>query len=468
MEEKKGTKLNFLGKIFKKYSFGLILFFYFFLAVYCQMTDYFLNHFYPGTEINSINVSGKSLDGAKYKLNTYLNNYTLTFKERGGKSQHIKGSDISLTLASEDDLKKIRDSQLSNNWFFTLFCKDLYKINLKLSYDENLFKEKVEKMSCFKKENIVEPQSPTFQYTDKGYIIISEILGNQLDKDLVCKKATASILNGDVQLDLEANGCYLVPTYTSTSKKITDLQVQLNKYASTKVTYNFGLSSETIDGGTISKWLYVNNNFEAVIDEKKVSDYMDKLSISYNTAGKVRSFTTTQGNVINIQGGDYGWIINKSKESQNLIDAIKNGKTLSKEPEYSQVALFHSNKDFGNTYVEINLSSQHMWYYKNGSLIVHGSIVTGNVSNGNGTPRGIYSLKYRQRNAVLKGPGYEAPVNFWMPFNGGIGIHDASWRGAFGGSIYVSNGSHGCINTSYGVAQAIFNNIDINTPVICY
>lgn len=95
-------------------------------------------------------------------------------------------------------------------------------------------------------------------------------------------------------------------------------------------------------------------------------------------------------------------------------------------------------------------------------------MVTGNVSNNTSTPTGVYSLKYKQRDATLKGQGYSSPVNFWMPFNGGIGIHDASWRSVFGGRIYLTNGSHGCVNSPYYLANTIFNNINEGTPVVCY
>ena len=101
-------------------------------------------------------------------------------------------------------------------------------------------------------------------------------------------------------------------------------------------------------------------------------------------------------------------------------------------------------------------------------LITEGDIVSGNVNNDCATPAGIYSLVYKQKDTVLKGEGYASPVDFWMPFNGGIGIHDASWRYTFGGSIYVSNGSHGCINAPHSLANAIYNNIESGTPIICY
>ena len=114
------------------------------------------------------------------------------------------------------------------------------------------------------------------------------------------------------------------------------------------------------------------------------------------------------------------------------------------------------------------MSKQHLWYYKNGQLIVEGDIVTGNESKKWGTPQGTYRLKYKEKDATLRGEGYSSKVSYWMPFNGGIGLHDATWRNTFGGEIYKTSGSHGCVNLPPAVAEKIFNNIDANTPVVCY
>lgn len=101
-------------------------------------------------------------------------------------------------------------------------------------------------------------------------------------------------------------------------------------------------------------------------------------------------------------------------------------------------------------------------------MVVESDFVSGNERRGDSTPAGAYSLTYKQRNAVLKGANYASPVAFWMPFNGNIGMHDATWRGSFGGSIYKTNGSHGCINLPPAVAMKIFENIEKGMPVLCY
>ena len=91
--------------------------------------------------------------------------------------------------------------------------------------------------------------------------------------------------------------------------------------------------------------------------------------------------------------------------------------------------------------------------------------MSGNLSKGWGTPAGSYPLTYKQRDAVLKGENYRTPVDYWMPFNGGIGMHDAKWRSSFGGTIYKTGGSHGCINLPHSVAKKIYENISAGMPV---
>jgi murein L,D-transpeptidase YcbB/YkuD len=177
---------------------------------------------------------------------------------------------------------------------------------------------------------------------------------------------------------------------------------------------------------------------------------------------------SSSGNRINIGGGDYGWSVNKAKETEALIAAIKEGKTIEKQPAYNQTALAYGSNDIGNTYVEVDMAKQHLWFYKNGVLVTQGDVVTGNVSSDNSTPAGVYKLKFKQRNAILTGPDYATPVDYWMPFNKGVGIHDATWRSVFGGEIYKTSGSHGCVNSPYDLAKTIFENIEAGTPVICY
>lgn len=124
--------------------------------------------------------------------------------------------------------------------------------------------------------------------------------------------------------------------------------------------------------------------------------------------------------------------------------------------------------DVGDTYVEIDISEQHMWYIVKGEVYVSTPVVTGN-NNSMDTPTGIFSVRNKARNVSLVGPGYVSFVEYWIAFIGSsYGIHDASWRSSFGGSIYKGNGSHGCVNTPYDAEKKIYNKITVGTPVVIH
>jgi lipoprotein-anchoring transpeptidase ErfK/SrfK len=447
---------------------GIIISIWAILAVYLGMAVYFTNHFYFGSSINAINVSGKNVEVVNTQLASELHTYALNIKERGGKNEQIKGEEVGLSYNSDGKFNGFKDKQNPYKWVSAVFNTEDSHMIEGVKYDKLLLKERLNKLSCFDSSNIVEPKNASFKYTDNSYVIVGEVDGTKVSSDILYDYVSAAILKEVTTIDLESINCYVKPQYTSKSQKTIDTLNTLNKYIFSKITYTFGKQKETLDGSTINKWLTVDENLKVTFNESEVKNYVDVLSKKHNTIGAMRNFITSQGKTINIGGGDYGWSINRVKETQTLITALKAGQTIAKEPAYIQTALSHGNNDIGSTYVEIDLTNQHLWFYKNGTLISQGDIVTGDVSSNHRTPRGIYKLKYRQKDAVLRGADYAAPVSFWMPFNGGIGIHDANWRGAFGGNIYRTNGSHGCINSPYYLAKAIFNNIEAGIPIVCY
>ncbi|MBU3146105.1 L,D-transpeptidase family protein [Clostridium sp. CF012] len=453
----------------KKIVLGIIISICTLLIIYFGMAIYFMNHFYFGSTINSISVSGKSVEVVNEQMASEIQKYQLNIKERGGINEQIRGEEIGLKYDMNGEFKEFKDKQNPYKWISAVFNTKDSKMIVGVKYDKDLLKEQVDKLSCFDSSKVIEPKNASYKYIDNSYVIVDEVIGNKGNKDILYKNAVDAMTKGETTIDLESINYYVKPTYTSKSPKVVATRDKLNKYVSSKITYIFGEDKEILDGSTINKWVTVDEDSEVTFNEKQVESYMEVLASEYNTVAKTRSFVTSSGKVINIGGGSYGWAINKVKEVQNLISMIMEGESIEKEPAYYQTALSRGKDDIGNTYVEIDLSGQHMWFYKNGVLITKGDVVTGNDgSDKTRTPMGIYKIDYKERNATLKGEDYAAPVNYWLPFNGGIGIHDASWRTDFGGELYKTGGSHGCINSPYDVAKTIFNNIEAGTPVICY
>lgn len=392
----------------------------------------------------------------------------MTLKEREGKTEQIKAADIEMKYDAEKLVQELMDKQKGYEWITAFFNKKETNISFELIYNTDLLKKQFDKLACLDSKNQVEPKDAVIKYTDSGYVIEDEVMGTKINKDKLFTSAEGAIKKLEASIDLEVEKLYVNPQYTSKDQKLVDAKNMLNKYLASKTTYKLAGQNVVVDSSIIKQWIYLDKDFTAKIDEAKVKEYVQGLANKYNNVGKSRSFHTSSGADITIGGGDYGYLINVNDETNSLLSAIKDGQVVERAPKYSKTGFGSFSNDIGNTYVEVDFTKQHIWFYKNGSLVVDGDVVTGNLSNGNGTPAGIYSVKFKQRNAVLKGPDYATPVSFWMPFNRGVGFHDATWRSEFGKEIYKTSGSHGCVNCPISLANVLYDNLQVGTPVVCF
>jgi lipoprotein-anchoring transpeptidase ErfK/SrfK len=447
---------------------GIIISISILLIIYLSTSLYFMKRFYFGTMINGVSVTGKTTEDIEADILAESEAYILKLKQRGNVEENIKGSDIEYKYNLENKIEDLKDNQSAFGWIYGVFNTSDYKLEKEVSYNDELLKKKFLNLNCFKDDNIIKPESAKIEYENNEYVIKEEIEGNKVNKDILYKKVKEALNNKVDEISLEEIKCYEKPNYTANSKEVVKAKNTLDKYIGSVITHTFGDKKEVLNRDSIHNWLHIDENFKVSIDEEKAREYVNSLSIKYDTYGATRNFKTSLGTTVNVSGGDYGWLINYSEETEALINAIKDGKKEERKPIYAQTAVAYGANDFGNTYVEINLTTQHIWFYNDGVLITEGPMVSGNADSQHATPAGIYSLTYKEKNAVLRGENYAAPVSYWMPFNGDIGIHDATWRSKFGGEIYLTDGSHGCINTPYSVASKIFEYITQGAPVICY
>lgn len=452
----------------KRIIIGIIISISILLIIYLSTSLYFMKRFYFGTKINGVSVTGKTTEDIQADILAESEAYILKLKQRDNIEENINGSDIEYKYNLENKIEDLKDNQSAFGWIYGVFNTSDYKLEKKVSYNDELLKKKFRSLNCFKNDNIIKPESAKIEYENKEYVIKDEVQGNKVNKDILYKKVKEALNNKVDEINLEEIECYEKPKYTVASKEVVNAKNTLDKYIGSVITHKFGDNKEVLNGDSIHNWLDIDKNFKVSINEEKAREYVNSLSIKYDTYGATRNFKTSIGTTVNVSGGDYGWLINYSEETEALINAIKDGKKEERQPIYAQTAVAYGANDFGNTYVEINLTTQHIWFYNDGVLITEGPMVSGNADSKHATPPGIYSLTYKEKNATLRGENYAAPVSYWMPFNGDIGIHDATWRSKFGGQIYITDGSHGCINTPYDVASKIFEYITQGTPVICY
>ena len=440
-------------------------------AVYVGMGQKYKRVYFPNTTINGLDVSGLTPDEVKKQITDETSGYTMILQERGGENEAIRGSDIDLHPEFDGTLEKILENQSPLAWGFHIGRYVDYTIDTMAVFDDTKLSAVVSGLKCLTPERDVAPQNAYISnyISGTGYEIVPEEQGASPDPQLLSDAVKNAILNFQENLSLEDAQVYEKPQITAESEALNTELAAWNKYVHTTVTYRFGSRNEVLDGEKIHTWLVSDGQGGVSLGESKIGEYVSWLAQTYNTAYKPKSLKTSYGQqTVTISKSVYGWKINQKEETEALKQLLLSCESQEREPVYSQKAASHDGNDYGNTYVEINLTAQHLFFYKEGKLVVESDFVSGNESRGWSTPAGAYPLTYKQRNATLKGQNYATPVSYWMPFNGGIGMHDAYWRSSFGGKIYKTNGSHGCINLPPAVAKTVYENISAGMPVLCY
>lgn len=439
-------------------------------AAYVGGALFFQKHYFPNTQIDGVNYGWKSTIQVEEAIREKTTDYELVIFGRDGITDKIYGKDIKMAPIFDGSLDKIREEQNGFAWVLALWGVQDYEIPRLVSFDEKLLREKIDGLTIFKQQNQTAPEDAyigEYEETENRYLIVPEKPGSVVKRE----EAEAAIIEAlsalTPELNLDAAGCFVEPKVTSQTAWINRVVKTLNKYVASKIVYDWNGAEEVVDGTQIHNWLYVKDK-KVVVDEEKVRGYINELAKRNDTFGKKREFTTTAGEMITLASGSYGWWSDRSGETRELTELIKKGAVTEREPLYHARGYAKGQSDIGNSYVEINLGAQHLYLYIEGELVLESDFVSGNVARGFATPPGVFGLTYKERNATLRGQNYATPVDYWMPFNGNIGMHDAGWRGSFGADIYLTNGSHGCVNLPKDIAAQMYDIIEQGFPVVCY
>lgn len=445
--------------------------------IYIFISLYYMNHFYNGTWINGVNFSHKTVDEAMDQLMEYKSSYTLRLVESNGDQELIKGSDIDYA-ETFDGIRQIKEEQGMWKWIFAFTSVNFYTVGSSTSYDEAKLRDVIAGLECVNSPDVTQPQNAYVEFTENGVSVVPERQGTAVDQERLFQAVKHALDSQERRVYMTDEGCYLMPEITVDSPEILEVMSVVDKIRGTVVTYTFGDATEVLDGSVTGSWLRQAEDGGITVDTGRVQAYVQGLASQYDTYGGSRQFVTTYGRTVTVGGGNYGWAIDIEAETEELTRLLLAGESTTREPVYSSTAARRGGNEIGDTYLEISISDQHMWFYKNGQLLVDTNIVTGNPNLGYDTPKGSYKVLTRYPNIVLKGKNYdgseyESPVDYWIGFKGqGYGVHDASWRGDnqanYGGTIYIGGGSHGCVNTPLSKVKAIYDNITIGTPVLIY
>ena len=478
-DEKRAHRRKKRGKSARKAAaVSLISFLVLLGGGYLGGVYYFEDHLFFHTTINGMDFSSKSVGDVEEYMHSQVRDYTLTIEESDGETQQVSGSSIALEYVPGDELKKLVEGQNKFLWVKSLWEKTEIEAPIGVTYNEEALAGELDRLPCLQKENQVKSVNAHPEFKDTEFVIIPEVVGTRIDREVFDEAVAAAISGFSDTLKLEETECYIKPKYLKDSKKVVAAKDKMNSYLGANVTYDFNPYTEVVDASVISQWVKVNKKMKVTFNKDAVKKYIASLAEKYDTINKTREFTTANGNNVSVVPGTYGWEMDQETEYEKLLSDIKKEKTVTREPAYFSKAAVHETMDMGNTYAEVDLSAQHMWLFQNGKVTLESDVVTGNPNIGNReTPSGVYSILELQRNATLVGekdpktgkPEYRTPVAFWMRVTwSGIGFHDATWQPYFGGSLYLTNGSHGCINMPYDKAEALFGLLEIGMPVVIH
>ncbi|MDO4622730.1 MAG: peptidoglycan binding domain-containing protein [Eubacteriales bacterium] len=324
-----------------------------------------------------------------------------------------------------------------------------------------------------------------------SYVVSEPVQGNTIDdevlqqtiRDAIEEQAEKGPIKGTVKVAIpeKAYTAHEVKMDTADLEKKADemnLELKFQVYKDTVITYTFGDQKEELTSDTFVSWLSMDKNGKVDVNKELAAAYVEELAARYNTRRVERGFNTSTGTVVYFDPGkdEYGYTIDQESETELLVSELQNAQSVSREPVY-YISNSYGNPyfygrngvdDLNGNYVEVNLTRQHLWFYRDGNVVVESDFVSGNLSSNSGTMTGVFPLAYKESPSTLKGAGYSTKVQYWMPFYEGEGLHDASWRGAFGGEIYRTGGSNGCVNLPPNAAQTIYENIVPGMAIVIY
>ncbi len=415
---------------------------------------YFNKHFMPGSKINGISVSLLNVDDAFDKI-AIQSNEKVTLYENNVSNMVIMNQSF---YHINYDKKIVQD----------LLNQNKYKIidenyDFPFDVDEDILKNNLSSLNNNRAES--KDAFINFNSNNFEYFIEQEKYGDYIDLKMLLSDIEK---NADKTLGIQLENYYINPKVLSDDEMLNKQKDEFNEIYSSKIEYEL-LDNDTLilDKNTFGPWIELNGD-ELIINDESIENFVEKLASLVNTVGNTRTFETQNGTK-NIVGGTYGWLLDKDKEKEFIKNAILDKTIIKRRPIFKQEAKVYSKNDIGNTYIEVDIDNQHMYLFENGEITLDSDVVTGMLPDkGRRTTTGTHFVFQKDKSRYLNGPTWHTFVNRFMPFHGGEGFHDATWRSSFGGEIYKHDGSHGCVNMPKQKAIELFDKIEVGVPVIVY
>lgn len=448
---------------------------------YLVVAATYRGRFLPNTYINDTKVGGMNAEAAEVALLGNAQTSDLVLTTPKGEKVVFEAKEYGAAYSIPDGSFDEASSETPFAWAAKLFAPSDYSIGYDFTYSEEALRALIQQHDwgdAVSTDACVVRSGDTFE-------IQPETLGDQFDQDVLVQYIIEQLSVGNCNIQMEDSGCYDSYRATVKAEDLTQELELYNNYANCTITFDFKDRTKVVDSDMIVDWIMLNsdgsvvkdNDGNVIFDHQKMAVFVSQMAAETDTFGKDRQFYATLDGWITVtwdgdKSSTYGWQIDQDATIIQLVDLMRAGESVTVEPVYSIYGYERATDDIGTTYVEVDISAQHLWIYKDNVIVSEHDFVSGTETNPDRrTPRGICKIWAKVRNTVLGTmpvQGYEQPVAYWMPFNWlGCGFHDLA-RGAYGGNIYMYNGSHGCINLPLSYAKEMYELVDEGMPVIVH
>ena len=457
---------------------------YYYGYQYCQ------THFMPGTTINGYDCSDMTVDEAQRWFDIAAKNYVMNIRFRGGATETLSAEDLGFSYQPDGSIDVLLQNQDETLWPKYYLEENHYTITPTGTYDPDILEASLRALPELQEENMILPEDAYIQFrdgtkdTDGEFVIVPDVKGSTIDLDQLAAGVGDAAARYEEMVDAEEIPyAYKTAGTQADDAKLVARCMDLNDMVGASLTYVMPDKEEIrLNSDVLKDWLVKDKKGRLVKDEEiwkeKISDFVQTLADNGNTVGMKRHFNATLQGPIVVEGGFYGYAVDQEAERNRLAKDLENCVKDTRTPIYWNLPYNEETEydGIGTTYIEADLSAQHVWCYIQGRLVMDCDCVSGTMNDGHATQAGVHGIMFKKRNALLQGlmPNssteyeYETEVKYWMPFYTDVGFHDAWWRADFGGDIYLKDGSHGCINLPPEAAEELFSYCDENMPVVVY
>lgn len=445
-------------------------------SVYMAVVQYYKSNFAVNTWINGVYCTGKTVEEVNEELLFNTEAPIVTIRGTDGKKVQISLAKADYKEDYTSSLQSYMEQQKSFLWPKYIWEETRVNLLPECSWNEAKLTALVMESDVVQKE-IRDEESIDVQilYGENGYEFYDG-MQDVFDAQAFAELMVRNVRNGIYTTDVASSGCFYVKEDSEEQAKVRSLWEKLEDFLTIDLVYDMGAEQIVFDKALTSDLLLLTDSGEFLQDSEgnflwdmeKADAFIENLAAQYNTCDKDLSFHATSGKTIEVPYVTYGTEIDAEAEKEYLRNALLYRIEEVHIPTYLQEGYVRGLNDIGDTYIEVDMTNQKLYGYKDGNLVVETDIVTGNMRRNWDTPAGVNFVYKKQKNRVLRGEGYASPVDFWMPVKGAIGIHDADWRKEFGGDIYLRSGSHGCINVPVDVMPTVYEEFEVGTPVIMF